>query len=590
MGSVSLKKRQRKKEKRLAEKRAVLAEKTGLYFESEVIPVKEQGFPILKYIVNAFLLFGGTFGTLACFITSFALDVSLVLIGCVCAVLSILLAFMYGNHKLKIAVYAILLLVCMLFVRYYYFYINSGMSAIHNVCMEQINSIFTLEKVREYTEIIENRYVTMTMACIALSFVLGILLNIFISEYMNPVAVILLTLPVVQFGIYFGLQPDIKAASLLLISWFVVLLIKFSNGYHGLQWRMKSVSRIRKHKHYYGFVTDANNMAKIAGQLLLFLAIFGGVLVLFVPQKSFVMSTRCDKWKENTHDLADTLLSYGMYSLFYIKDAQAPGKIANQRSIHYDGKEDLKVTLTQDVDSRFYLKNYTANTYHPMEFMWSQTNEEENSAKEQDLLYAYRTGAILQWDNQHAQTISKAVRKIQIDVLDESLQLYNADFVPYYVAASKDESAVWRVEDALRKICTYYTQDVYATDSNIMDIYYDGGEKREGAQTFLEQEDACYALARAYNLQVPQENQEVISNICKEHHLSSDSETIVQDVVSFLAEEYEYTLKPGKVPKNKDYVNYFLQENKKGYCVHFASSAVCCCGIWECLLDMWKDM
>lgn len=34
-----------------------------------------------------------------------------------------------------------------------------------------------------------------------------------------------------------------------------------------------------------------------------------------------------------------------------------------------------------------------------------------------------------------------------------------------------------------------------------------------------------------------------------------------------------YTLSPGKVPEGKDFVTYFLEENKRGYCTHFATAA-----------------
>lgn len=47
----------------------------------------------------------------------------------------------------------------------------------------------------------------------------------------------------------------------------------------------------------------------------------------------------------------------------------------------------------------------------------------------------------------------------------------------------------------------------------------------------------------------------------------------VADYIRSFLKKYEYTLKPGATPKDKDFVNYFLLENKKGYCVHFASAA-----------------
>lgn len=43
-------------------------------------------------------------------------------------------------------------------------------------------------------------------------------------------------------------------------------------------------------------------------------------------------------------------------------------------------------------------------------------------------------------------------------------------------------------------------------------------------------------------------------------------------ILSILA-DYSYTLSPGSTPEETDFIEYFLTENKKGYCVHFASAA-----------------
>lgn len=44
-------------------------------------------------------------------------------------------------------------------------------------------------------------------------------------------------------------------------------------------------------------------------------------------------------------------------------------------------------------------------------------------------------------------------------------------------------------------------------------------------------------------------------------------------VKDYLATNTSYTLAPGVTPSNEDYVEYFLFENKKGYCMHYASAA-----------------
>lgn len=49
-------------------------------------------------------------------------------------------------------------------------------------------------------------------------------------------------------------------------------------------------------------------------------------------------------------------------------------------------------------------------------------------------------------------------------------------------------------------------------------------------------------------------------------------EAAVQNVRGYLSQTASYTLTPGDTPAGKDFVIYFLKENKKGYCVHFASA------------------
>ena len=44
-------------------------------------------------------------------------------------------------------------------------------------------------------------------------------------------------------------------------------------------------------------------------------------------------------------------------------------------------------------------------------------------------------------------------------------------------------------------------------------------------------------------------------------------------VKNLLASQCVYTLHPGSCPSDQDPFLYFLLENKKGYCMHFASSA-----------------
>lgn len=77
--------------------------------------------------------------------------------------------------------------------------------------------------------------------------------------------------------------------------------------------------------------------------------------------------------------------------------------------------------------------------------------------------------------------------------------------------------------------------------------------------------------------QLPDSTKSFLQNFIKEKNISTESmDKTILDVMELLVNsgEYEYTLSPGKTPSDEDFVQYFLTNNKKGYCRHFASSAV----------------
>lgn len=70
------------------------------------------------------------------------------------------------------------------------------------------------------------------------------------------------------------------------------------------------------------------------------------------------------------------------------------------------------------------------------------------------------------------------------------------------------------------------------------------------------------------------EEKEALLDILKRAGItaSDDSLKTARMVAAYVQDLGEYSLTPGEVPKGKDFVLYFLTENPKGYCVHFASA------------------
>ena len=75
---------------------------------------------------------------------------------------------------------------------------------------------------------------------------------------------------------------------------------------------------------------------------------------------------------------------------------------------------------------------------------------------------------------------------------------------------------------------------------------------------------------KEHYLQIPEELRQPLTDIAAEAGLLYTDAGTVADYVKNCA---VYDLKTARVPDGKDFVLYFLQESKQGYCVHFATSA-----------------
>ena len=55
---------------------------------------------------------------------------------------------------------------------------------------------------------------------------------------------------------------------------------------------------------------------------------------------------------------------------------------------------------------------------------------------------------------------------------------------------------------------------------------------------------------------------------------ATDKLTVLKAIRERIDQQNNYSLSPGRTPANRDFVNYFLLENHKGYCIHYATAGV----------------
>ena len=136
--------------------------------------------------------------------------------------------------------------------------------------------------------------------------------------------------------------------------------------------------------------------------------------------------------------------------------------------------------------------------------------------------------------------------------------------IPYYSAKSVNE-----IQTGAENVSFTYSTAFGDTDT-AKELYSDN--EWRGSKTYENFIDSYINKIQNEYTYVPYENMPSLTNLCSETELSE-----LNDITTFilytLQTHADYSTTPGTVPYNKDTIEYFLFENHKGYCVHFATAA-----------------
>ena len=116
----------------------------------------------------------------------------------------------------------------------------------------------------------------------------------------------------------------------------------------------------------------------------------------------------------------------------------------------------------------------------------------------------------------------------------------------------------------------YYEQKDMTADWNEID--WDGNIDGFDMNTLCSLRDAYMEAIKTEYTRLPKGELSRLTNLCAQTPLT-DLNEITTYILYTLNSNTSYTLTPGMAPINQDIVEYFLFNNGKGYCVHYASAA-----------------
>lgn len=493
-------------------------------------------------------------------------------------------------------------------------------------------------EINYYRSLKENLEVSsVTTLFIFYMWLLAIVIYFFTVCRPNPVLPLMITFPVLELGMYHGIEVPVFWGILCIAYWLALLAMstidvgEYSGGQSGF---VRKNNLFFPKRHMKLKVTEKCGAMIVASVMLIAVVSYGMLKV--------TKYERSEKINEKRRNITEAIndFSFDNFAESFSNLAAAMGldfeyenhKLGNNDHVNYKNVTDLTITLSHNCNGAIYLKDYSGAVYknnewfdlpaaaydnkvfsdfkeyniYPQDFpalfspIIAPMNPLNNiavkpSQKKQKHMYA-PYGTVASEDISYNKDLTVSAKKsssgvskynfLQFDVEDvvESLtylQTYSNSGVREVYSTSEITDSKWR--DNIKNYCK---NNQLITFDEYFPIDFDIPSDKDfilqnGPSLMAEllQKDYKQFVYENY-LKVPNtremaEVQEHYADIINgDHPTVLDKFNVLTEIKNRIRSECSYSLYPRKTPSNRDFVNYFLLENKKGYCTHYASSGV----------------
>lgn len=550
-------------------------------FEMEENSAHDSKEALFHCLIKGLLIFTASFGCISGVLSEFDIAYNYLLVLVVILIFSMLLSLMHIRKWLfNIGYPALFLLFSTMLIRYRMF-VNSGFQALLNIVNESYSAHFLMLFTRESTEVITDRYLTITAAIAFIGIFFAILVNVGIFNDMYFCTVFNLTFWPLQLGIYIGRYPSFLSLGFLFFSYFAIYFLKHSGHYQFIYPEKKpqyTRNYKRKATKFVFHKSNARNMAQLCAFALIISLFFSAFGIASIP-RSEQEALNSSPLKESADQYVKIFVQNGLSGFF--NRYEATGGISNGRlggvsSVRPDYQTDLIATFVPYAYETLYLKAFVG-----MEYTGSSWQEPGRATLNS---YRYSTSSnksISENAFTESATLTAMMEGGRIPSMSGTMIIENVDaapnhlYLPYYTSKPVDHSAV-TLESILdgsltpgRSVSIEYTP--YSPSQTDLDKIKESEfyHYRTTNANFLP-----YVIEAYDNyLQIPDEVLPALTKYHTEIGSSPDLSEQIFLIRQFLTANYNYSMTPGTTPRDEDFVTYFLDTQKEGYCAHFASAA-----------------
>ena len=412
------------------------------------------------------------------------------------------------------------------------------------------------------------------------------------------------TFPLFELGVYHGWEAPLPALVTIIGGWVIVISLHAINQRTNRAGRRNTFA-VHEKKHTY-YLTSEEEKSKVFFILMRFMVILcAGVFLLIIILANLFgheRSETVDRYRKNiTHfinnfsleDLGGLFADYdGGLDFFGTKAVGGTngGKLGDIDGINFNGTTALVVD-TKPFDKTLYLRGYVAGKYEDNQWDPIEYDEDEDFAQEledvnicpQDLNYFRLTdlsnylavnGADGFTDETEIEVSVKGASKKFVyapyaSVYSESDQKNDYKMRPYYDSFVKLGTDDYTIKYRAPK-ADYYEQVInsLADQQSYFDVNSTVPKRTiKNYEKFVKDNYSKVTdspgLTEAYN------------QIEAELRGDRTYTKVVAAIDNYFTKNgFKYTLEPGKTPDGRDFIDYFLSEQKQGYCSYYASAGV----------------
>nr|MBP3598699.1 hypothetical protein [Eubacterium sp.] len=339
--------------------------------------------------------------------------------------------------------------------------------------------------------------------------------------------------------------------------------------------------------------TDKRMRQKLSLVLLTVGLVTGVVTYLYLPPERYnnnmttIVQTKNTALALTTWSKEDVLTWIRQY---FSGDVMDYGKIGKKNKVNRSGQTLLKISGDVDHNHGIYFKGYIGAQYSNNR--WRQVKDESGAYENEKKALASDGLSVDNWHvtlrNQIGESQKTGNEKLwttgKLTVKNLAFG-YGNYLVPYYPTTAfsaeggRTKVTVPGVQYETEYFLALLTELKAGLAANTYRLagneYWSGNQKnRLRLQTFV----------KKYYLDVPEE----LKAVTEEYQAYLNSQgglynrylqgtasvyEVLEETRNFIMMDTKYTLSPGKTPRKKEAVTYFLQENKKGYSAHYATAA-----------------